>query len=62
MCSYSEPSHEILVLVFNPFMLNGLSHFYLLDECISNFRVVGWYFFMFIQILIEYSVSKLWRP
>ena len=35
----------------NPFMPNVFSHPFQLDESISNFRFVGWYFFIFIQIL-----------
>ena len=31
-------------IIPNPFMLNVFSHPYQLDESISNFRVVGWYF------------------
>ena len=30
--------------LINPFMPNVFSHLYQLDESISNFRVVGWYF------------------
>ena len=30
--------------IINPFMPNGIFHCYELDESISNFRVVGWYF------------------
>ena len=37
-----EPELEILIL--NPFIPNVFSHPYQLDESISNFRVVGWYF------------------
>ena len=29
---------------FNPFMPNGISHLYHLDEFIANFWVDGWYF------------------
>ena len=39
----------------NPFMPNGFSHLYQLNEFISNFRVI---FFTFIQILKETSVCK----
>ena len=39
----------------SPCMPNGISYFYRLDESISNFRVL----FIFIQISIENSVSKL---
>ena len=49
------------MLLLNPFMPNGISHCYELDVFISNLRVVGWYFFFFIQILKETSVSKQWR-
>ena len=38
-------------------MPNGISHLYQLDRSISSLRV-----FIFIQILIEHSVSKQWRP
>ena len=38
---------------FNPFKSNGISHFYQLDQSISVLRVVGWYFFVFIQTLIR---------
>ena len=41
-------------------MPNVFSHPYKLDNSISNFRVVG-DIFIFIQILKEASVSKLWR-
>ena len=47
---------------FNPFKTNGYSHLYQLDEFISNLRGLGSYFFIFIQIKIEFSVSKQWRP
>ena len=46
----------------NPFKLNGISHSYQSDQCISVLRVVGKYFFIFIQMLIEHSVSKQWKP
>ena len=48
------------ISIFNPFKLNGSSHPNLIDKSISVLRVVGW-FFIFIQILIEHSVSKQWR-
>ena len=41
-------------------MPNVFFHPYQLGESISNFRVVGWYF-SFVQILKETSVSKHWR-
>ena len=31
-------------IMFNPFKPNGISHSYQLDQSISVFRVVGWYF------------------
>ena len=34
----------LFVLQIYPFMSNVFSHPYQLDESISNFRVVGWYF------------------
>ena len=49
-------------MFYNPFMLNGISHCYQLAQSISILMVVGWIFFIFIQILIEQSVSKQWRP
>ena len=61
----SEPSlltYAISTKIINPFMPNGFSHFYRLDELIFKFRVVIWYFFNFIQIVIQHSVSKYWRP
>ena len=33
-----------MVALLNPFIPNVFSHHYQLDESISNFRVVGWYF------------------
>ena len=44
-------------------MLNVFSHPYQLDESISNFRVVGYQFFSFIQTSNETSACKhvLWR-
>ena len=41
---------------------NGISHCYQLEQSISVLRDVGWYFSFFIQILIEHSASKQWRP
>ena len=52
---------KIIVHFFNPFIPNIFSHPYQLDESISNFRVVGWYIFIFIQILKGTSVFKQWR-
>ena len=41
--------------VFNPFMTNVFCHPYQLDESISNFRIVRWYFsiFFFIFLLLK---------
>ena len=40
---------QALTKYFNPFMPDVFSHHCQLDETISNFRVVGWYFsFLFI--------------
>ena len=41
--------------------LEEFPHLYQLEQSISVLRVVGWYFFHFIQILIEHSASKQWR-
>ena len=38
---------------FNPFMLNGFFHSYQLEHSISVLRDVRWYFFIFIQNVIE---------
>ena len=35
---------RVINQVFNPFMPNGISQLYHLDEYISVLRVVGWYF------------------
>ena len=35
---------ESSICLINPFMPNGIYHTYQLDDSISNFRVVGWYF------------------
>ena len=48
--------------LLNPSKPNGISHSYQLDQYISVLRAVGWYFFIFIKILIELSQSKQWRP
>ena len=37
----------ITFILFNPFMPNGISHCYLLDQSFSVLRVVGWIFFHF---------------
>ena len=57
-------SLELIVfsILINPFKPNEISHFYHLDRSMFVLRVVWWYFTFFIQILIEHSVSKLWRP
>ena len=47
---------------FNPFMPNGISHRYQLEQSISVLRDVRWYFFIFIQVFIENYASKQWRP
>ena len=46
---------------FNPFMLNGISHCYQLDQSISILNDVGRIFFSFYSIFIEQSESKQWR-
>ena len=49
---------------FNPFtcMPNGISHPYQLEQSVPVIRNAGWYSPFFIQILIEQSASKQWRP
>ena len=47
---------------FNPLMPNGISHRYQLEQSISVLRDVRWYFFIYIQVLIENYASKQWRP
>ena len=42
-------------------MPNGISYSLQLDHSISIFRVVGWHFSFFFQILKETSVCKQWR-
>ena len=42
---------EKFLCLINPFMPNGISHGYQLDESISNFSIVGLFFFIFIPIL-----------
>ena len=38
-------------IILNPFITNGISHSYQLDQSMSNFRVVGWYFsFLFKEL------------
>ena len=44
-----------------PFMLNGISHCYQLDQSISVLRVDGRYFFFFNQTLNETYICVLWR-
>ena len=48
-----------VAVVLNPFMPNGFPYAYQLDQSISVIRVVACWvvFFIFIQILIEHSVS-----
>ena len=41
----------------NPFMPNGIFHRYQLKQSISVVKDVGWYFFIFIQTLIEYPAN-----
>ena len=48
------------IFLVNPFMPNVFSHPNRLDKSISNFRAVGWYFIIFIQILKETSAFKHW--
>ena len=43
-------------------MPNMFSHPYLLDESISNFRVVGWYFFIFIIFLKKLMFANSGQP
>ena len=48
-----KPKGQVLLanehwqLMFNPFMPNGLSHLYQLDQSISNYMGVGCFFFIF---------------
>ena len=46
----------------NPVMSNGISQSYQLNQSISVLRVVGWCLFIFIQILIEYSIANSGDP
>ena len=46
------------LLSVNPFMPNGISHCYQLDQPISVFKGCLAVFFDFIQILMEHSVYK----
>ena len=39
-------------------MHNVLSHPYQLDESISNFRVVGWWYFSFLFIFLKRNFCK----
>ena len=39
-------------------LLNGISDYYHFDQLISILMVVGWYFFILIQILMEYYVTN----
>ena len=53
-----------LNIPFNPFMLNVFSHPYQLDESISNFSVIGWYFSVllkFIRNFCKQTVENLIR-
>ena len=50
------------LFTLNPFMLNGISHRYQLEQSISVLRDVRWYFFIFIQVLKENYATKQWRP
>ena len=58
---HGEPN-EFLVQHLNPFTPNEVPHRYQLEQSISVLRYAGWYFFIFIQILIEHSANKQWMP
>ena len=53
-----EKAYDKCHHLLNPFKLNETSHFYQMDQSIFVFRVVGCWFFILIQILIEHPVSK----
>ena len=53
---------HLMRTAFNPFMPNGISHRYQLEQSISVLRDVRWYFLIFIHVLIENYASKQWRP
>ena len=58
----SSENHCSQNYAFNQFRLNGISHYYQLDQPISVLKVVGWLvFFIFIQILKENYISNKWR-
>ena len=46
----------------NPVRSNGISQSYQLNQSISVLRVAGLFFFIFIQILIEYSIANSGDP
>ena len=49
--------------IFYPFMTNGISHRYQMDQSISVFKgCLVDFIFIFIQILIDQYVSKPMRP
>ena len=61
--SCSLQSEKKSSLDFNPLKPNEISNSYQLDQSIPILRVVGRYFFIFIQFLIiEYSVSNSGDP
>ena len=56
------PTSALSLYCINRFMPNVFSLPYQLDESISNFRVVVWYFFLFLFKLKETPVSKNEEP
>ena len=59
-----EKAFQDRLAVVKPFMPNVFSHPYKLDESISNFRVVGWYFsflFKFKRNFCKQAVENLIR-
>ena len=58
---YSFWSKKVSKYKATNFKPNRISNFYHLNWCISVLRVAGWYF-IFIKILIEHSVSKQGLP
>ena len=61
LCDYIILRLYLSFITVNPFMPNVYSHPYQLDESISNFRVVGWYFsflFEFQKMLMQANMGE----
>ena len=61
-CGLPNKCNKSSIKSNKPFKTNGISHRYQFEQSISIYRDVGWHLSFFVQIFIENSAIKHWKP